>query len=93
MNKGVALACVVITDLCVVLACGLGYWCSQLEQERICIFPFHLFFICLKILGKTINTISIAHHFRNTTKDMIAKNTRILIISILKESMIMMLFF
>lgn len=34
MNKGVTLACVVIAGLCVVLSCGLGYWCSQLKQER-----------------------------------------------------------
>lgn len=34
VNKGVTLACVVITGLRVVLACGLGYWCSQLKQER-----------------------------------------------------------
>lgn len=34
VNKGVTLACVVIAGLCVVIACGLGYWCSQLKQER-----------------------------------------------------------
>lgn len=34
VDKGVALACIVITGLCVVLACGLGYWCNQLKQER-----------------------------------------------------------
>ena len=25
---------IVITGLCVVLACGLGNWCNQLKQER-----------------------------------------------------------
>lgn len=34
VNQGVTLACVVIAGLCAVLACGLGYWCSQLKQER-----------------------------------------------------------
>lgn len=34
VNKGVTLTCVVIAGLCVVLSCGLGYWCSQLKQER-----------------------------------------------------------
>lgn len=34
VNQGVTLACVVITGICFLLACGLGYWCNQLKQER-----------------------------------------------------------
>lgn len=34
VNQGVTLACVVITGICFLLACGLGYWCGQLKQER-----------------------------------------------------------
>lgn len=44
VNKGVALACVVIAGLCVVLSCGLGYWCSQLKQERDMYKPFYNYY-------------------------------------------------
>lgn len=55
VNKGVALACVVITGLCVVLACGLGYWCSQLKQERDMYKPYYEYFQKIQEKGQSKN--------------------------------------
>ncbi|MBV1832389.1 hypothetical protein KUA08_17615, partial [Komagataeibacter melomenusus] len=44
VNQGVTLACVVITGICFLLACGLGYWCGQLKQERDKYKPFYEYY-------------------------------------------------
>lgn len=44
VNQGVTLTCVVITGICFLLACGLGYWCGQLKQERDKYKPFYEYY-------------------------------------------------